>query len=136
VVRAGAAIEYPEKTVAVSSVFPDFEQYQGPPFEFGKMITSASDPAVQLQYGLRVGIREAEQLDALETLKIRGEHSITCKATSTAHHRLASCLPVCLQPARSSASNPMHWSAQLNWIRSMGAIRTWRKCPCIAQCSH
>ena len=34
---------------------------------------------VQLQVGLRVGIPNAGQLNALETLNIRGERSITCK---------------------------------------------------------
>ncbi len=78
-VRAGALLQYPTKTVAASTVFPDFDQYQGPPFELGKMVTSVSDPSVKLQYGLRVGIPEAGQLDALETLNVRGERSITCK---------------------------------------------------------
>ena len=75
-VRAGSLLQYPTKTVSVSSVFPDFDQYQGLPFEFGRMITSVSDPTVQLQYGLRVGIPEAGQLNALETINIRGERSI------------------------------------------------------------
>jgi len=78
-VRAGAPLKYPTQTVPVSSVFPDYDQYTGLPFEFGRMETSVSDPAVQLQYGLRVGIPEAGQLDALETINIRGERSITCK---------------------------------------------------------
>ena len=78
-VRAGAPVQYPTKTAAASTVFPDLDQYQGPPLELGKMITSASDPSVQLQYGWRVGIPEAGQLNALETLNIRGERSITCK---------------------------------------------------------
>ncbi len=78
-VRAGAPLQYPTKTAAASTVFPDFDQYKGPPFELGRMIPSVSDPSVQLQYGLRVGITEAGQLDALETLNIRGERSVTCK---------------------------------------------------------
>lgn len=78
-VRAGALLKYPTQTVAASTVFPDLDQYQGLPIEFGKMETSISDPSVQLQYGLRVGIPEAGQLDALETLNIRGERSVTCK---------------------------------------------------------
>ena len=78
-VRAGAPIQYPTKTVAASTVFPNLDQYQGPPLELGKMMTSVSDPSVQLQYGWRVGIPEAGQLNALETLNIRGERSITCK---------------------------------------------------------
>ncbi len=78
-VRAGAPLQYPTKTVPAESVFPDFDQYTGLPFEFGRMEASVSDPTVQLQYGLRVGIPEAGQLNALETLNIRGERSITCK---------------------------------------------------------
>jgi amidase len=77
--RAGSLLKYPTQTVAASTVFPSLDQYQGLPLELGKMITSVSDPAVQLQYGMRVGIPEAGQLDALETLNIRGERSITCK---------------------------------------------------------
>jgi Asp-tRNA(Asn)/Glu-tRNA(Gln) amidotransferase A subunit family amidase len=78
-VRAGAPIKYPTQTVAASTVFPEFDQYAGTPLELGRMVTSISDPTVQLQYGLRVGIPEAGQLDALETLNIRGERSTTCK---------------------------------------------------------
>jgi len=78
-VRAGAPIQYPTKTVAASTVFPDLDQYKGLPLELGKMITSISDPSVQLQYGWRVGIPGVGQLNALETLNIRGERSITCK---------------------------------------------------------
>ena len=77
--RAGSMLKYPTQTVAVSTVFPDLDQYQGLPLDLGRMIPSASDPEVQLQYGWRVGIPEAGQLDALETLNIRGERSITCK---------------------------------------------------------
>src|SRR5262245_13134420 len=80
VVRAGAPIQYPTTTVAASTVFPDLDQYQGPPIEFGRMYQAISDPSVQLQYGLRVGIPGAGQLNALETLNIRGERSVTCKA--------------------------------------------------------
>ena len=77
--RAGSLLKYPTQTVAASTVFPDLDQYQGLPLELGKMITSASDPTVQLQYGWRVGIPEAGQLNALETINIRGERSNTCK---------------------------------------------------------
>ncbi len=78
-VRAGAPLKYPTQTVAASTVFPDIDQYSGLPIEWGKMVTSSSDPSVELEYGLRVGIPEAGQLNALETLNIRGERSITCK---------------------------------------------------------
>ena len=78
-VRAGALLKYPTQTVAASTILPDLDQYQGPPLELGRMITSASDPSVQLQYGWRTGIPDAGQLNALETLNVRGERSITCK---------------------------------------------------------
>src|SRR5581483_11280846 len=78
-VRAGEAIKYPTETVAASTVFPDLDEYKGLPLEFGHMAPSISDPSVQLQVGWRVGIPNAGQLNALETLNIRGERSITCK---------------------------------------------------------
>jgi Asp-tRNA(Asn)/Glu-tRNA(Gln) amidotransferase A subunit family amidase len=77
--RAGAPLAYPTKTVAASTVFPNYEQYAGPTIELGRMEPSISDPSVQLQFGLRAGIPDAGQLNALETLNIRGERSITCK---------------------------------------------------------
>jgi amidase len=78
-VRSGAPLKYPTATAAASTVLPDLDQYEGLPIDFGHLETSVSDPSVKLQYGLRVGIPEAGQLDALETLNIRGERSITCK---------------------------------------------------------
>jgi amidase len=78
-VRAGSPLQYPTQTVAASTIFPNLDQYAGLPIEFGKMTTTISDPTVQLQYGYRIGIPEAGQLNALETLNIRGERSITCK---------------------------------------------------------
>jgi amidase len=79
VVRAGLPIKFPTETVAVSKVLPDFDQYRGLPIEFGRMESTVSDPGVQQQYGMRIGIPEAGQLNALETLNIRGERSVTCK---------------------------------------------------------
>jgi hypothetical protein len=78
-VRAGGRIQYPTQTVAASTVFPDLDQYKGLPLELGHMSPSVSDPSVMLEVGWRVGIPEAGQLNALETLNIRGERSITCK---------------------------------------------------------
>ena len=53
--------------------------------EFGRMEPTISDPSVQQQFGMRVGIPNAGQLNALETLNIRGERSVSCKATCDAH---------------------------------------------------
>ncbi len=85
VVRAGSPIAFPTNTVPVSSVLPDFDQYSGPPLEFGRMEATISDPGAQQQFGMRVGIPAAGQLNALETLNIRGERSVTCKAGCDTH---------------------------------------------------
>ena len=43
------------------------------------MEATASDPSVQQQFGMIVGIPNAGQLSALATLNLRGERSVTCK---------------------------------------------------------
>jgi Asp-tRNA(Asn)/Glu-tRNA(Gln) amidotransferase A subunit family amidase len=80
IIRAGAPITFPTKTVAASTFLPELDQYKGLPLEFGRMESTLSDPSVQQQWGMRVGIPNAGQLNALETLNIRGERSLTCKA--------------------------------------------------------
>jgi amidase len=78
-IRVGAPIKFPTATVAISSLLPDFDQYAGPPIEFGRMEPTASDPAVQQQYGMTIGMPNAGQLNALGTINLRGERSVTCK---------------------------------------------------------
>ena len=77
--RAGSPLLFPTKTVAASSLIPNLDEYAGPPLELGRMEATASDPSVQQQYGMVVGIPNAGQLSAFETLNIRGERSVTCK---------------------------------------------------------
>jgi amidase len=84
-VRGGAPILFPVKTVPITDVVPDFDQYQGLPIEFGRMEPTISDPSVMAQYGMRVGIPNAGQVNAIETLNLRGERSVTCKAKCDAH---------------------------------------------------
>jgi amidase len=79
VIRAGSPLKFPTQTVAISTLLPNFDQYAGLPIEFGRMEPTASDPSVQQQYGMTVGIPHAGQLNALGTLNIRGERSVTCK---------------------------------------------------------
>jgi amidase len=79
VVRAGSPLKFPTTTIAISTLLPNFDQYAGPPIEFGRMEPTASDPTVQQQYGMTVGMPNAGQLNALGTLNIRGERSVTCK---------------------------------------------------------
>lgn len=84
-VRAGSPIAFPTETVPASRVLPNLDQYAGLPIEYGRMEPTISDPSVQQQFGMRVGIPNAGQLNALETLNIRGERSVSCKATCDAH---------------------------------------------------
>ncbi len=84
-VRAGAPLHFPTETVKASAIFPDLDKYQGPPLEFGRMETTASDPSVQQQYGMIAGKPNAGQLNALATLNIRGERSVTCKGEYDRH---------------------------------------------------
>jgi amidase len=79
-VRAGSAVTFPQATTPAASVLPSFEQYAGPPIDFGRMEATSSDPAAQQQYGMIVGIPNAGQINALSTLNIRGERSVSCKA--------------------------------------------------------
>lgn len=78
VVRAGAAIEFPTETIKASEILPDLDKYKGPPLEFGRMEATASDAQVQQQFGMIAGIPSAGQVNALATLNIRGERSVTC----------------------------------------------------------
>ena len=78
VVRAGSALQFPTQTVKASTILPDLDKYQGPPLEFGRMEATASNPDVQQQFGMIVGIPNAGQLNAIGTLNIRGERSVTC----------------------------------------------------------
>lgn len=98
-VRAGAPLQFPAQTVKAAELFPDLDQYQGPPLEFGRMEATASDPSVQQQYGMIVGKPNAGQLNALATLNIRGERSVTCKGEFDRHPSLgplpAGSPPVC-----------------------------------------
>jgi amidase len=78
--RAGAAVSFPTQTREAGSLLPKFEEYAGPPLDFGRMEATSSDPTVYQQYGMVVGIANAGQVNALATLNIRGERSVTCKA--------------------------------------------------------
>jgi amidase len=84
-VRAGAAITFPTETVKASDVLPDLDRYAGPPLEYGRMEATASDPDVPQQYGMLAGIPNGGQLNALQTLNIRGERSVTCKGDFDRH---------------------------------------------------
>jgi amidase len=84
-VRAGAPLPFPTGTVKASTVFPDLDRYKGKPLEYGRMEATASDPTAPQQYGMIVGIPDAGQVNALATLNIRGERSVTCHGDFDRH---------------------------------------------------
>lgn len=84
-VRAGAPLVFPTLTIKAAAIFPDLDQYKGLPLEYGRMEKTVSDPSVVAQMGMRVGLPNAKQVNALETLNLRGERSVTCKGKFDAH---------------------------------------------------
>jgi Asp-tRNA(Asn)/Glu-tRNA(Gln) amidotransferase A subunit family amidase len=87
-VRAGAPLRFPTRTVKASDILPDLDKYKGPPLEYGRMEATASDPNVQQQFGMIVGVEKSGQLNALATLNIRGERSVTCRGDFDRHPSL------------------------------------------------
>ncbi len=87
-VRAGASLSFPSETIAASAILPDLDAYRGPPLEWGRMENTASDPEVFQQYGMIAGKPEAGQLNALATLNLRGERSLTCRGDFDRHPSL------------------------------------------------
>ena len=84
-VRAGAPVRFPTSTVPVTSILPDFDRYGGLPLDLGRMEPTLSDPTVQAQYGMVAGVPNAGQVNALSTLNLRGERSVSCKGACDAH---------------------------------------------------
>jgi len=86
--RAGAPLVFPARTVKASTLLPGLDKYTGPPLEFGRMEATVSDPTVQQQFGMIAGIPNAGQVNALATLNLRGERSVTCKGDFDRHPSL------------------------------------------------
>ena len=78
-IRAGVPIKFPTQTLALPKLVPDWDHYKGLVPDYGRMESTASDPSVPMQFGMVVGIPNAGQVNALETLNVRGERSVTCK---------------------------------------------------------
>jgi amidase len=87
-VRGGAPLAFPTQTVKASTFIPDLDKHKGTPLEYGRMEPTASDPSVQQQYGMIVGVPGGTQLNALATLNIRGERSVTCRGDFDRHPSL------------------------------------------------
>jgi len=71
--------------VAATASLPTGDPRKTPPIEFGRMEPAASDPTVQQQFGMTVGIPNAGQVRAIGMLNIRGERSVTCKGDFDRH---------------------------------------------------
>src|ERR1700731_2660927 len=84
-VRALAPLHFPTETAKASTILPDLDKYNGPPLEFGRMESTASDPDVYQQYGMIVGKPNAGQVNAIGTFNIRGERSVPCKGDYDLH---------------------------------------------------
>ena len=84
-VRALGPLRFPAETVKAGAILPDLHKYQGPPLEYGRMEPTASDPSASQQYGMIAGKPDAGQLNALATLNIRGERSVTCRGDFDRH---------------------------------------------------
>jgi amidase len=116
IVRAGSPLKFPTTTVPASKVLPRLGEYTGPPIEYGRMEPTMSDPSVQQQYGLRVGMPNAGQLNALETINLRGERSVTCKAGCDAHPSTGALPASCPKACEAFRRNPdaLESAAQLD----------------------
>ena len=84
-VRGQAPLRFPIETVKASTILPDLHKYKGAPLELGRMEATASDSEVQQQYGMIVGKPNAGQVNALATLNVRGERSVTCRGDFDRH---------------------------------------------------
>lgn len=78
-VRTGTPIAFPTETVPVTSLLPDLDQYVGLPLDLGRMEPSVTDPTIVQQMGVITGTPNAGQVNALETVNIRGERSQSCR---------------------------------------------------------
>jgi amidase len=83
--RGTQKLRFPTETVKVTEILPDLDKYKGPPIEYGRMEATASDPSARQQFGMIVGKPNAGQVNALATLNIRGERSVTCRGDYDLH---------------------------------------------------
>ena len=70
---------------AATAALPPGDPRKTAPIEFGRMEATSSDPTVQQQFGMTVGIPNAGQVRAIGMLNLRGERSVTCKGDFDRH---------------------------------------------------
>lgn len=131
-VRAGVPIKFPTQTMALRDLVPAWNNYKGLVPDYGRLEPTASDPSVKMQYGMVAGIPNAGQVNALETLNVRGERSVTCKGKFDAPPGTP-LPPGRRRSARSSGSSRTRWRRPPRTTRSTAEISTPRPCRCIAR---
>jgi hypothetical protein len=136
VVRAGATLTFPTQTVKASTILPDLDKYQGPPIEYGRMERTASKPDVPQQFGMIVGIPNAGQLNAIGTLNIRGERSVTCWGEFDKHPSLGPLPPGAPPVCEFFRQQPDALERAAELDRAFGKIPTSTRCRCMAWCSR
>ena len=120
--RAGAAALPDRDRQGLDASCPTSTSTAGTPLEFGRMEATASDPSVQQQYGMIVGMPDAGQLNALATLNIRGERSVTCRGEFDRHPVAGTaCRPARRRCARCSANCPTRSNAPPSSTRATGS---------------
>src|SRR5438067_893239 len=55
-VHAQAPLRFPTATVKASTILPDLDKYKKLPLAYGRVKATTSDPTVQQQFGMIVGI--------------------------------------------------------------------------------
>jgi hypothetical protein len=124
VIRGKTPIRFPTQTVKASAILPDLDKYTGPPLEFGRMEPTASDPSVQQQFGMIVGIPNAGQVTPSGRSTSAASGRSPAGVTSTAIPRRDRCPPAHPRSARRSGASPMRWSARPNSTRNTAGTRT------------
>ena len=135
-VRAGAPLKFPDQDGRRSRrCCPTSISTRDRRSSSGGWKPTASDPDVQQQYGMTVGMPNAGQVNALGTINVRGERSVTCKGDFDKHP--SGPLPATRRrSATSSASSPMRSSGRRSSTRSTAGARTSRRCRCTASRSR
>ena len=136
VVRAGSPLKFPTHTVKASTILPDLDKYQGPPLEFGRMEATASKPEVPQQFGMIVGIPNAGQLNAIGTLNIRGERSVTCWGEFDKHPSRGPLPPAAPPVCEFFRQQPDALERAAGLDKAFGKIPIWKRCRCTAWCSR
>ncbi|MSP40975.1 MAG: amidase [Deltaproteobacteria bacterium] len=86
--------------------FPDIAKYSGTPMQPGALQATISDPSKQQTYGYIRGVKNTGQLRSLNTVNVRSERSVTCKATCDLHPSKGPLPSTCSQSCEAFRAQP------------------------------